>query len=248
MATPCSTAAFDPRVAALALVAGGYNNPADMRTGMGVAGYRGQLAALAAVAEQSFRTGETDYLPAVSSDGGEAVMGGAEPWEYYGTERSASPGWVNRVTRLSIRELITLDTSSSADFISPTPTLMVHGRTDAYCSPEGAQAVYDRIGHPKDLLWLPTTNHIDLYDNPEFLTPALDRITKWLTPTSPCHRTIVGGCRSPRCRAAKTPSRRQPQRLRRAAVRRVLEARLAAGGPVGVVAVPGSACRRRRRR
>jgi fermentation-respiration switch protein FrsA (DUF1100 family) len=171
--------AFDPRVRALALVAGGYNDPADMRAGMGNDGYRQLLADLAAVAEGTFRTGEVSYLPAVSPDGSEAAMQGDEPWAYYGTERSASPGWVNRVTRLSIRELVTLDAASAAEFVSPTPTLLVHGTTDAYCPPEAARRIVERLGSPKDALWLATSNHIDLYDNPAFVEPAIERTAGW---------------------------------------------------------------------
>ena len=172
-------AAFDPRVRALALVAGGFNSPADMRAGMGTDRYRQVLADLAAVAAETFRTGEVPYLPAVAAHGSEAAMPGDEPWAYYGTDRSASPGWVNRVTRLSIRELLTLDAMSAADFVSPTPTLIVHGTTDAYCSPEGARAVYERLAPPKDVYWLSTSNHIDLYDNPDFVHPALERVGAW---------------------------------------------------------------------
>jgi fermentation-respiration switch protein FrsA (DUF1100 family) len=172
-------AAVDPRITSLALVAGGYNNPREMQRGMGAEAYRATLADLAAVAERAFRTGEIEYLPAVAPGGGEAAMGGDEPWAYYGTERSASPGWVNRVTRLSIRELLTLDATSSADLLEATPTIVVHGTVDAYCSPEGAAAVHERLGGPKDMLWLETTNHIDLYDNPTMVEPAVAAVADW---------------------------------------------------------------------
>lgn len=52
-------------------------------------------------------------------------MPGDEPWRYYGTERALSPGWVNRVTRLSLRELLTFDATSAAEFLAPTPALVV---------------------------------------------------------------------------------------------------------------------------
>ncbi|MBV9848028.1 MAG: alpha/beta hydrolase [Kutzneria sp.] len=171
--------AFDPRISALALVAGGYPSPGAMRAAMGASVYRSQLAALAAVAERSFRTAETAYMPVVSADSGEAVMPGEEPWAYYGTDRAASPGWSNRLTRLSLREILTGYNTWAAEFVSPTPVLMVHGSTDAYCPPEDAKAVFDTLGEPKQILWLPTSNHIDLYDNPEFVTPAVDRIATW---------------------------------------------------------------------
>jgi fermentation-respiration switch protein FrsA (DUF1100 family) len=172
-------AAFDPRVKALALVGGAYNDPAQMRRSMGPDGYRGALAAQAAIAQHQYVTGAVEYLPAISVSGGPAMMGGAEPAEYYGTDRSASPYWVNQMTVLSMRELITLDAVGATDFVSPTPTLVVHGTTDAYLSPETAQAVFDRLGEPKDLMWLPTTNHIDLYDVEEYVGPAVNRAAAW---------------------------------------------------------------------
>lgn len=172
-------AAFEPRIKALACVAGGYNDPRAMRDGMGADNYRSTLAHFAHIAEQQFATGEIAYLDAVAPEGQEAVMGGQEPFDYYGTQRSASPHWVNRLTALSVRELITTDLACGADFISPTPFLVVHGRTDAYCSPEGAAAVVNRAGEPSEICWLDTTNHIDLYDVPRYVDPAVDHVSAW---------------------------------------------------------------------
>lgn len=62
-----------------------------------------------------------------------------------------------------------------------TPLCVVHGRTDDYCSPAGAQALYDRARGPKDLLWLDTTNHIDLYDVPDYVEPTVRHCADWLT-------------------------------------------------------------------
>jgi uncharacterized protein len=168
-------AAFEPRVRAVACVASGFNSPYAMREGMGNEGYRSLLASMAEVQEREQRTGEVEYLPAVAPDDGEALMQGAEPWAYYGTDRSASPHWENRMTRLSIRSLVTTDLLGGADFVSPTPLLIVHGRTDAFCSPDLAHQAFERAGEPKEILWLDTTNHIDLYDNPGFVEPAVER-------------------------------------------------------------------------
>lgn len=174
--------AFDPRVRAVALVAGGYNDPREMQRGMGPGAYRAMMARFAELDQQQFDTGGVEYLPAVSDAAGvEAAMGGEEPFAYYGTVRSYSPGWVNQVTRLSIRTLLTLDAAVGADFLGPTPALVVHGRNDDFCSPAGAQRTYDRLTGPKDLLWLDTTNHIDLYDQPAFVDPAVRRVSEWMT-------------------------------------------------------------------
>lgn len=173
--------AFDPRIKALALVAAAFNDPRNMRAGMGES-YRSLMASFADVAEREYATGVVEYIQAVSNvDGEDAAMPGMEPFEYYGTSRSAAPGWRNEMTRLSVRELLTFDAAMGADFIAPTPTLIVHGRTDAFCSPDDADAIFGRIDGPKELMWLDTTNHIDLYDQPAYVDPATERIVEWMT-------------------------------------------------------------------
>ncbi len=173
--------AFDRRIRALAVVAAAFNDPKVMRSGIGAEGYDNMMASFADVASQEAASGSIDYIKAVSDvDGEDAAMPGAEPFEYYGTERSAADGWKNEMTRLSVRELLTTDLAIGADFIGPTPTLIVHGTTDAFCSPEGAQDAFDRIDGTKELLWLDTTNHIDLYDQAAYVDPAVDRITEWM--------------------------------------------------------------------
>jgi fermentation-respiration switch protein FrsA (DUF1100 family) len=173
--------AFDPRIRAVAFVGAAFNDPRAMREGLGDAGYRDQMRAFAAVEQRQFDSGQIEYLPAVDGDGGEAAMPGREPWDYYGTERSAAPGWVNRVTRLSIRELLTFDAAIGADFLAGIPALFVHGRRDDFCSPEAADGIYRRAqSADKEFLWLDTTNHIDLYDNPAYVGPAVARLSDWL--------------------------------------------------------------------
>jgi fermentation-respiration switch protein FrsA (DUF1100 family) len=174
--------AFDPRIRALAAVAAAFNDPRAMRDGMGAAGYRGAMASFAEVEQRQFATGEIEYIHAVSDDPAvEAAMSGAEPFEYYGTSRSTSPGWVNQVTRLSIRELLTFDAAMGADFLGGTPALIVHGRRDDFCSPAAAEAIHERLPGSKELVWLDTTNHIDLYDQAAFVDPAVDHVVRWMT-------------------------------------------------------------------
>lgn len=173
--------AFDRRIKALAVVAAAFNDPRKMREGIGTEGYVNMMANFAQVAGEEASSGNVDYIKAVSDvDGEDAAMPGAEPFEYYGTDRSATPGWKNQMTRLSVRELLTVDLAIGADFIGPTPTLVVHGRTDDFCSPDAAQDAFDRIDGTKELMWLDTTNHIDLYDQPTYVDPAVDRITEWM--------------------------------------------------------------------
>jgi len=173
-------AAFDPRVRAVAGIAGGYNSPAAMRDAMGSTQYRAQLTMFSELAQRQQVTGEVEYWAAADSgDGRPVVMSGQEPADYYCSPRSASPGWVNQLSALSVLELITVDLAAGADLISPTPLLLVHGRKDDYTTPEQAAAAFDRAGEPKKLVWLDTSNHIDLYDVPQYVGPAVDEAVAW---------------------------------------------------------------------
>ena len=173
-------AAFDPRVKVFAGIAGAYNTPYAMRSGMGADGYRQALASFTAAAEEHDRGGEVQYIPAVAAEG-EAAMPGDEPFAYYGTGRGASAYWENSVTRASVRELLTVDNMAGADFLSPTPGLIVHGVEDAYCSPEGAREAYERMGEPKRMVWLDAKLHTDLYDNQPYVSQAVDAVMAFLT-------------------------------------------------------------------
>jgi fermentation-respiration switch protein FrsA (DUF1100 family) len=173
-------AAFDRRIRALGLVAGAYNDPRAMRAGMGDQAYRATMLDLALAAQRRHLDGTLEYIKAVSDVEGEpAGMPGAEPFAYYGTARGGAAGWRNEITRLSLRELLTFDAAIGADFLGPTPAIVVHGRTDAYCSPEQAAAIHERLAGPKRMLWLDTTNHIDLYDRPAYVGPAASALSVW---------------------------------------------------------------------
>lgn len=173
-------AAFDPRVKVFAGIAGAYNTPYAMRSGMGPDGYRQVLASFTAVAQDQDQGGAVQYIPAVAATG-EAAMPGEEPFAYYGTSRSASAYWENSVTRTSIRELLTVDNMTGADFLSPTPGLIVHGVQDDYCSPDGAREAYERMGEPKRIAWLDAKLHTDLYDTEPYVTQAIEAVTAFLT-------------------------------------------------------------------
>lgn len=172
-------AAFDPRVKVFAGIAGAYNTPYAMRSGMGPDSYRQALTSFTVAAEEHDRGGELQYVAAVAAQG-EAAMPGEEPYAYYGTSRGASPYWENSVTRASVRELLTVDNMTGADFLAPTPGLIVHGVEDAYCSPDGAREAYQRMGGPKRIVWLDATLHTDLYDTEPYVTQAVEAVMAFL--------------------------------------------------------------------
>ena len=147
-------AATDPRVLAVAGIAGAYNSPAWFAERMSPAGYRAALADMLARYDE--------FLPAVAPEG-EAAMPGEEPWSYYGPW-AGSAEWDNRVTRGSLHSLMTLDVLGVRPLLPPS--LIVHGRTDDYCSPELAEAM-----RADETLWLDCARHVDLYD----VEPWVDR-------------------------------------------------------------------------
>lgn len=159
-------AAADPRLRAVVGIAGAYNSPAAFASGMGVENYRSALAGLLARYDE--------HLPAVAPDGGEAAMPGEEPWAYYGTERSAGGAWENRVTRGSLYSLMTFDALGAAELLGATPLLVVHGRADAYCSPELAARLHARAPGVKEFVRLGTDRHVDLYDTEPYVGEAVD--------------------------------------------------------------------------
>lgn len=172
-------AAGDPRVTAVATVAGCFNSPVAFRDGMGVEGYRSTLRSFADQLTADARAGAPAYLPAVMDGDGEAAMPGVEPYADYGTDRSITATWENRVTRRSIRELLTFDAAGAAELLAPTPLLVVHGRRDDYCGPDGAAELAARHGDA-EVVWLDATEHIDLYDVDRFVTAAAAAIAAFL--------------------------------------------------------------------
>ena len=166
-------AAFDPRVKAVAGVAGHYHHPASFAAGMGLAEYRSAVTGL-------LTTRPTDKMVAVSPDG-PAVMGGAELFEYFESPKWATSFWMNEVTVASLYSLMTFDALSAVDLLGHTPLLIVHGTVDAYCSPENARAVYERATGPKMINWLETASHIDLYDAEPYVTQAVSSLNEFFS-------------------------------------------------------------------
>jgi fermentation-respiration switch protein FrsA (DUF1100 family) len=164
-------AAADPRIRAVVGIAGGYNSPARFMA-RDPDGYRQALA--------SFIERYDDELPAVAPDGTIAAMGGDEPFAYYGTQRSTAAHWENRVTYGSLHALMTFDALGAAPLLAATPLLVVHGRIDAYCAPELAEALYTDATGPKEIRWLDAKQHIDLYDVEPYVSQASDAAATFL--------------------------------------------------------------------
>lgn len=166
--------AFDPRVGALALIAAAYNNPEVIRDRFGADNFAALMDEFARIAQRQAETGETEYWPAINPEGMPAGNPGPEPFEYYGTERGARPGWENRCTALSVLQELTLDVDAYLPLVS-APTIVVHGRGDQAIPAADAEAAHGVLAGPKELVLLDTGNHIELYDDDRYVDPAIDR-------------------------------------------------------------------------
>ena len=172
-------AAFDRRIKAVSIVASGLNLADTLLEMLGKEGFVNFLKEFNNARQRHYDTGEVQYIPAVATDNKPAAMIGDEPFEYYGTSRAWSLGWVNRYTTESIENLMSYNAIPYARIVSPTPLLIIHGKNDKYCLPKFAQEVYDLASEPKEILWLDTSNHIDLYDNEKYVGPAISKIVQW---------------------------------------------------------------------
>ena len=172
-------AAWDRRIKAVSIVAAGLNLGDTFLELMGKEALVKHLQDLNSSRQQHYDTGEVQYIPAVATENKPAAMMGDEPFEYYGTSRSWSAGWVNRYTTESIENLMSFSAVHHARHVAPTPLLIIHGKNDKYCLPKFAQEVYDKAGEPKEIMWLDAPNHIDIYDVEKYVAPAVNKTVEW---------------------------------------------------------------------
>lgn len=60
-----------------------------------------------------------------------------------------------------------------------TPLLVVHGKADAFCSPELAAALHEQATGDKEIVWLDSALHIDLYDTEPYVGQAVDAVARF---------------------------------------------------------------------
>jgi fermentation-respiration switch protein FrsA (DUF1100 family) len=178
-----STAARDKRVAAVVSIAGGFNIGGTFLSAMGSDGFASLLRQLNDLAGKEYETGEVAYIPAIAPDltGGLAFMPNPEAFSYYDrTSRSEAPTWENRVAAKSLQSYFAYNAIAHAPLVAPTPMLIVHGTTDLFLWPEFAQQVYDAASGDKQLAWIDTHNHIELYDQDPYVSRAATHVIDWL--------------------------------------------------------------------
>jgi uncharacterized protein len=172
-----ATAARDHRLAACASIAGGYDIGGTFQRVMGAEG----LAAYLRLANERRGSHIPTIARELSAEVPLAVMPLAEAYSYYDrTSRDHAPTWSPVTTAASLEPYLTFNAITQAPLLAPTPLLILHGTTDSTLLPELAQAAYDAAVGPKELVWVETHNHIELYDQDPYVTEAVGHVLAWL--------------------------------------------------------------------
>lgn len=100
-----------------------------------------------------------------------------EGYDYYMTPRAQHPNSPNRYVFSSLPLQMAFFPFDQVETISPRPILMiVGGKADTkFWSDE----VYAKAQEPKELFVIEGATHIDLYDKPQFVTPAVAKLKEF---------------------------------------------------------------------
>jgi uncharacterized protein len=175
-------AAMDRRVKAVALVAGGYDLTDTYLNFLGAEGFENLIGQLNKSRQHQFDSQTMEYMPAIAGPPAyaPAAMPVEEAFEYYSSAQDReAPNWQNRVTVESMEHIIGWNVLGRAHLVAQ-PLLVVHGTTDELLPPRYAQEVYDRAPGPKQLKWIRTGNHVQLYDQAPYVPAAIDHILAFL--------------------------------------------------------------------
>jgi fermentation-respiration switch protein FrsA (DUF1100 family) len=110
-----------------------------------------------------------------------------EGYDYYRTPRAQHANSPNRYVFSSLPLQMALFPFEQLDTISPRPLLVIAGsKADTLF---WSQEVYKKAKEPKELFVVDGATHIDLYDRPQFVTPAVAKLTAFFSR----HLSNVGG-------------------------------------------------------
>jgi fermentation-respiration switch protein FrsA (DUF1100 family) len=171
------------RVKAVAAVST-FNLGEARREGMGTISYDERMKRLRDAAEARSREarGEPVQLVPVVPDSTASFTERTpqlyrEGHDYYRTPRAQHPNSPNRYVFSSLPEQMAFFPFEQLDTISPRPILVVAGsRADTLF---WSQQVCQKAKEPKELFVVEGATHIDLYDRPQFVTPAVAKLKEF---------------------------------------------------------------------
>jgi uncharacterized protein len=102
-----------------------------------------------------------------------------EGYEYYRTERGRHPNSPNRVVFASLMNQMGFFAFAQIETISPRPVLLIAGSgADSLYFSESA---YQKANEPRELFLVPGATHIDMYDKPQYVTPAVAKLHEFFS-------------------------------------------------------------------
>jgi len=174
--------AGDHRVRAVATVSGvdvgrQFREGADGTQDPSVIQAMLDAAAAARTAEAAGEGSGTFLLFPATAEEARAAGGqhGFEGFEYYCTDRGQHPRSAKELTWNSVDRIATFDPFRFIHLVAPRPLLMILG-TEAVTKHMGVEA-FAHAQEPKRLHWVEGASHVDLYDEREYVDPAVTEIT-----------------------------------------------------------------------
>lgn len=189
--------AVDRRYRAVACIGAFYGARQPLRDDLGHIGWAEQMRVMAAGRMDDYKAGETLAYPAgapTSSPAGSALSQGDEPYLFYTSRHqlvAPRSKWVNELTQESMQNMAEYDATVFASLVAPTPLLVVHGSIDPFVPPRFAQQVYDTAGEPRSLVWIETSNHIQIYDVEPYVGQATTALIDWITKYMPPEQSVA---------------------------------------------------------
>ena len=168
------------RVKAVAAVST-FNLGEARREGMGTISYEERMKRLrdAAAARSREARGEPVQLVPVVPDTTASFTEKTpqlyrEGYDYYRTPRAQHPNSPNRYVFSSLPQQMAFFPFEQLDTISPRPLLVIAGsKADTLF---WSQQVIQKAKDPKELFIVDGATHIDMYDRPQFVTPAVAKL------------------------------------------------------------------------
>lgn len=174
-------ATTEMRVKAVAAVST-FNLGEARREGMGTISYEERMKRLRDAAEARSREarGEAIRLVPVVPDSAAGFTETTpqlyrEGYDYYRTPRAQHPNSPNRYVLSSLPLQMAFFPFDQLDTISPRPLLVIAGsKADTLF---WSQDVIKKAKDPKELYIVDGASHMDMYDRPQFVTPAVAKLT-----------------------------------------------------------------------
>jgi fermentation-respiration switch protein FrsA (DUF1100 family) len=171
-------ASSDPRIKAMATVAGYLPDPSLLERLSGKEKIASRREA-AAVAKSKFeKTGEETIVTAYSeTDKSAANFNPTEGfYDYYlNKTRGGVPQWKNELAVMSWETFLDFDPISKASAIT-VPMMVVH--SDGCAFPDQAKKFYSLLRGEKELVWA-DGKHFDYYDQPKQVNNAVENVTRF---------------------------------------------------------------------